>query len=125
MPRKDSHNNIRKARKAVDLTMKELGEKVGVAESTISQYENGKRQPDNTMLLQLAEALGTTVDYLLGVEKEKAPADDGERVVSETDIKFALFDGDKEITDSMYEEVKAFAKYVQQREIEKKNEKSI
>lgn len=36
MPRKDSHNNIRKARKAVDLTMKELGEKVGVASPCIS-----------------------------------------------------------------------------------------
>lgn|GEM_PF-6200146 len=32
--------------------------------------------------------------------------------VTDDDIKFALFDGDKDITDEMYNEVKEFAKYV-------------
>lgn len=31
-------------------------------------------------------------------------------------ITFAVFDGEKEITDAMYEEVKKFAAYVRQRE---------
>lgn len=68
-------NNIRIARKAAGITMKELGAKVGVAESTISQYETGKRQPDNTMLLMLAEELNTTIDFLLGgnTKKERNP----------------------------------------------------
>lgn len=68
-------NNIRAARKAAGLTMKELGARVGVKESTISQYETGKRQPDNTMLLMLAEELNTTVSYLLAedIRKERVP----------------------------------------------------
>ena len=48
-------NNIRSARKAANMTMKELGARIGLAESTISQYETGKRDPDNTTLLMIAE----------------------------------------------------------------------
>ena len=40
--------------------------------------------------------------------------------VTDDDIKFALFGGDGEITDAMYEEVKQFAAFVRQREAEKK-----
>lgn len=62
-------NHIREIRKQRGLTMKQLGEIVGVAESTISQYENNKREPDNETLLRIAEALETSVDTLLGAEK--------------------------------------------------------
>ena len=54
--------------------MKQLGEVLDLAESTISQYENGKRQPDNETLLRLGEYFGVTVGYILGVEEQKAPA---------------------------------------------------
>lgn len=54
--------------------MKQLGEVVGLAESTISQYENGRRQPDNETLLRLGEFFDVTVGYILGVEEAKAPA---------------------------------------------------
>lgn len=59
--------------------MKELGIEIGVAESTISQYETGKRQPDYETLLKLSEYFGVSVDYLLGREiKEKTPSKIGE-----------------------------------------------
>lgn len=55
--------------------MKDLGEAVGLAESTISHYETGKRQPDYETLLKLSEFFGVSVDYLLtGEEAKKAPA---------------------------------------------------
>ncbi len=59
-------NRIRELRKNKGMTMKELGSRVGLAESTISQYETGKRQPDNETLLRFAELFDTTVDYILG-----------------------------------------------------------
>ena len=71
--RKPLSNNIRAARKANGLTLKELGREIGVSESTVSQYETGKRQPDNEMLLRLAEALETTVSYLLSETEERKP----------------------------------------------------
>lgn len=36
--------------------------------------------------------------------------------VTDADIKFALFGGDGEITDAMYEEVKRFAAFIKERE---------
>lgn len=57
---------IREYRTRLGMTMKELGDKVGVTESAISLYELGKRKPDYEMLLKLSEALGTDVNHLLG-----------------------------------------------------------
>lgn len=68
-------NRIRELRKARGLTMKQLGVIVDLAESTISQYETGRRQPDNETLLRLGEYFGVTVDYLLGGGTVSLPAD--------------------------------------------------
>lgn len=72
----------------------------------------------------IADYFGVTTDYLLtGEETKKAPIPEGERKVSDSDIKFALFGGDGEITDAMYDEVKRFAQMVKLREeAEKKKE---
>lgn len=69
----------------------------------------------------IANYLGISVNRILtGEETEKAPAENGKRSVSDDDIKFALFGGDGEITDAMYDEVKRFAAYIKQREADKK-----
>lgn len=57
---------IKEARKCQKITAKELADHVRVAESTMSLYENGKREPDFNTLLKIANYLGVTVDYLLG-----------------------------------------------------------
>lgn len=61
-------NRIREIRKKHGITMKQLGQELGLGESTISQYETGKRQPDNETLLKISEYFDVTVGYLLGVE---------------------------------------------------------
>ena len=66
-------NRIRELRKQHKITMKQLGEVIGVAESTISQYETGKREPDNETLLRLGEYFGVSVDYLLAQPSKKKP----------------------------------------------------
>lgn len=66
---------LRAARKSKGLTMKELGEKVGVSESAISQYETGKREADFETILKIGEILDCSIDYLLrGAEKKEKPA---------------------------------------------------
>lgn len=61
---------LKELRKEKGISLKELGSIIGVAESTMSLYENGKRQPDYETLLKLAEYFGVTVDYLLRGENE-------------------------------------------------------
>lgn len=60
--------NLRYIRKQKGLSMKALGDIIGVAESTISLYETGKRQPDNDTLIKLANTLNVSTDYLLGLD---------------------------------------------------------
>ena len=62
---------IKTLRKQKKLTMKQLGSMIGVSDSTVSLYENDKRQPDNDTLCKLADALECTTDYLLGREIKK------------------------------------------------------
>lgn len=57
---------MRERRRALGLTMKQLGSIVGVSEGAISHYETGRREPDPDMLKSLASALGVSVDYILG-----------------------------------------------------------
>lgn len=66
-------NRIRELRRAKGLTMKQLGEILGLAESTISHYETGRRQLDNETLLKISEYFDVTVGYLLGAENKENP----------------------------------------------------
>lgn len=94
---------------------------IGLSKSTLSDMKSGRKNGLSTGNAQkIAAYLGVSVGYLLGEETEKAPTGKGERSVSDDDIKFALFGGDGEITDAMYEEVRRFAAFVKQREADKK-----
>lgn len=93
-------NRIRETRLAHGMTMKQLGLEIGVAESTISQYERGKRQPDNEVLLRLSDLFGVTVGYLLGAEGPKTSRD----ILDEVDISF--YDGYKELDERDQETVR-------------------
>ena len=61
---------IKEQRKALGISQTKLGEFCGVTKGTISQYENGKREPDLTTLKKIAAALHCTVDYLLGIDDD-------------------------------------------------------
>lgn len=67
---------IKEIRKSKKITARELAEKVNVAESTMSLYENGKREPDYKTLLSIADCLGVSVDHLLGKEKDSLAFND-------------------------------------------------
>lgn len=57
---------IKQIRNEKNITAKTLATHVGVAESTMSLYENGKREPDYKTLQKIAEYLDVSIDYLLG-----------------------------------------------------------
>lgn len=57
---------IRRLRREKDITQKELGKAVGVAESTISLYESGRNIPDLNMMRKLAIFFNVSLDYLAG-----------------------------------------------------------
>ena len=96
----------------------------GVPRSTMSELNNGRSKDLSKPNAQkFADILGVTLDEVYGEETKKAPTQEGERKVSDDDIKFALFGGDGEITDAMYDEVKRFAQMVKLREEAEKEKK--
>lgn len=57
--------NIRTQRIAQGMTQEELATKVFTTRQTISNYENGKSQPDYEMIGKIAAALGVNAEMLL------------------------------------------------------------
>lgn len=50
------------------ITQKELARMIGVTEATMSRYIHGERIPRSEIIANIATALHTTSDYLLGTE---------------------------------------------------------
>ena len=108
---------IRNARKALGLTQRQLADRLGVSNTSISNWEKGLSRPDVDMIQKLCEVLRLQPNDFYGTtENSEAPAGNGRRSISDDDIKFALFGGDGEITDAMYDEVKRFAAFLKHRE---------
>lgn len=62
----DKIYRIRNARVSKNLTQQELAKLLGVSRSTIAMWETNASQPNNEMLVGLADYLEVSVDYLLG-----------------------------------------------------------
>ena len=62
-------------RKQTGMTQIELADKIGVSKSQYIRYETKDVQPPANIMNKLADALGTSVDYLISGDKsEKAKA---------------------------------------------------
>lgn len=83
---------------------------------TMSEINNGRSKDLSKPNAQkFADILGVTLDEVYGEETKKAPTQEGERKVSDDDIKFALW-GTREIDDDVLDRVRQFAKFAQENE---------
>ena len=64
------HIKLRELRNKLNLTQKEVAEKLGIKRERYTQYEMGKRVPRGEMLIQIANFYNVTTDFLLEVETE-------------------------------------------------------
>lgn len=55
---------LKQFREKKGMSQTELGNKVGLKQTTISQYENGSRKPNLAMAKKLADALEISLDEL-------------------------------------------------------------
>lgn len=60
---------IAKCRKQRKMTQSELGEKLGVTEKSISNWENGRNMPDLSLFKPLCDELDITINDLMSGEK--------------------------------------------------------
>ena len=64
---------LKDIREDMDITQKEIADRLHIKQNTYSQYENGHRQVPIDILIDLAKFYGTSVDYLLGLTDIKKP----------------------------------------------------
>ena len=98
---------IKELRKKNALTMKRLGEIINVSEAAVSQYENGKRQPDYETLRKIADYFGVSTDYLLGREDNPTQSTDQQL----EGIDFALYGEIKDLTEEEKQDILNFVKF--------------
>lgn len=48
------------------MTQRDLANKIGITETSISRYISGERMPKANIVVYMADALNTTTDYILG-----------------------------------------------------------
>lgn len=60
--------NLKHIRKTLGLTHEEVAKRSGIAASTISHYETGRREPNVTGIVRLCKGLGCTPNVLIKVE---------------------------------------------------------
>lgn len=64
---------LRELREAKEITQIDLAKVLSLANSTISQYEANRRDPDSSTLKRLADYFGVSLDYLLGRSDIRTP----------------------------------------------------
>lgn len=62
---------LKMLRESKGLSQREMASKLGFAQTTYSQYELGKREPDFSTLIKIADFFGVSTDHLLGRDESK------------------------------------------------------
>lgn len=65
-------SRIKECRQVMNLSQSELAQQLHCTQAALSQYENGNREPGLQELVQIASALNTSTDYLLGLTEIKS-----------------------------------------------------
>lgn len=66
--------NLRKARRAADMTQETLADVCGLERAYVSRLERGKAEPRIGTVVRLAQGLGVTAsDLLAGIDRHPGP----------------------------------------------------
>lgn len=79
-------NRIKTLREELGLKQEELANKISVSPSAIGMYETNKREPNNELILKLAQFFNVTTDYLLGKSDIRNPGQQIDDVLNEAMI---------------------------------------
>ncbi|MEC0502150.1 helix-turn-helix transcriptional regulator [Bacillus subtilis] len=111
------NETLKKLRREKNLSQKELGNKLGLAESTIGMYEQGKRQPDYETLLKIADFFEVTLDFLLGNPKDASSVKEKEAAyrISDPDLQIAFKDA-SDFSEEARRQAIDFIKYLKEKE---------
>ncbi len=93
--------------------------KIGFNRASVTVWKNNGTAPKQELLVKIADFFQVSVDYLLGLEKEKAPAESG-RQWSDEELKFALWGDCADVSDDDLADVLRYAEFVRERKKEQR-----
>lgn len=94
---------IEKVLEKNNISQRELANRIGVDESIVSRIINGDRNPKADVLANIATALHTTSDYLLGIENEDFDSSKVIRLIARNSSKMSDLEK-KELINALFEE---------------------
>ena len=104
---KGTYERIETLCKNGGITVTELCRECKIPRATLSDFKTGRvKTLSAAVLSKIAAFFSVRVDFLL----------DGESKPIEDELKVALFGGEGEVTDAMWDEVKRYAMYIKERE---------
>ena len=88
-----------------------------ISRGTLTDLHKGRTQRLSAKNMEkIAAYFGVSTDYLLGTaDTKKAPAEPGERVISDAELKFALWGDCAEIDDDDLDDVRRYAAFLRER----------
>ena len=63
---------LKDLRKQAGLTQVSVAEKLGISQPAYASWERGVKKPTQDNLVKIAQILNVSVDYLVGISKEKS-----------------------------------------------------
>lgn len=87
---------LKELRTAKHVSQQDVADYLEITRQAYSNYETGKRAPDNEMLLKLSEYYDVTVDYILRGQEMPATQMDGELTID--DFVYALHNESRTLT---------------------------
>lgn len=79
-------NRIKELRIRKKMSQLTLGVRVGCSQNAISQIENGKADPRASVLIEMAELFGVSIDYMLGFSEQKITVERKDRMTQLIDL---------------------------------------
>lgn len=120
---------IREKRLSLGMTMKEVADKVGVSEATISRWESGEiSNMRRGAISALAKALNISPNEIMGWEQPEEDADDSPSYYDDPEVAAianemkenpdirVLFDASRGLSKESIEEVRRFVEYQKAKE---------
>lgn len=87
-----------------------LADALGVAQSTVANWEGGRREPNYALTVKLCDCLQASVDYLLGRSQDPQGG-----VVGPGQVRQALWGEDSRLSpedeEELWEDVREYARY--------------
>lgn len=115
----DLYNRIISLCKEKNVSGYRMCKDIGIQPSILTDLKMGRQNGLSAKNAdKMAAYFAVSVGYLLGTDTKKAPTD-GERIVSDDDIMFALWGDSDDVDEDDLDDVKRYAAFVRERKKKK------